>query len=148
MTSCSTSSIERLQVWLILQLLQSHLHRHQKLWDFLLKEIELFLVSYFLILILNSSHGNRVRIYDKDGIDAMIQILNSMEVYPEDESYKYYGEDSLAMMINFFDEKGDAIELLNICLDLTLNEYVLSFHKNIYKFNSFEIDKIHEICEL
>lgn len=51
-------------------------------------------------------------------------------------------------MINFFDEKGDAIESLNICLDLTLNEYVLSFRKNIYKINSFEIDKTHEICGL
>lgn len=71
-----------------------------------------------------------------------------MEVYPKDKSYKYYGGDSPAVMINFFDEKGDAIESLNICLDLTLNEYVLSFRKNIYKINSFEIDKTHEICGL
>lgn len=107
----------------------------------------------FVVIFINSDlgndfHVNRARIYDKKGIDATIQILNSMEVYPKDESYKYYGGDSPDVMINFFDKQGDAIELLNIRLDLTLNEYILSCQKNVYKINSTEIDKIQEICEL
>lgn len=107
----------------------------------------------FVAIVINSHSGNgykgnRARIHDKRGMDATIQMLNSIEVCPKEESYKYYGGDSPEVMINFFDEKDDVVERLNIYLDLKLNEYVLRFRENNYKINSSEIDKIHEFCEL
>ncbi len=96
----------------------------------------------------NGFHGNSARIYDKEGIDATIQVLNSMEVYPKDESYKYYGGDSPSAMVNFFDKQSEPIELINICFDQKLNEIVLRYNENIYQISSNEIDKLYEICEL
>ncbi len=95
----------------------------------------------------NGFHGNGARIYDKEGIDAAIQILNSMEGYPKDKSYKYYGGDSPNAMVNFFDKKYDVIEVVNICFDQKLNEFVCRCQGRIYQIDPSEIDKLYEICE-
>ncbi len=107
----------------------------------------------FVAIVINSNpengfYGNCAKIYDNEGIKATIQALKNMDVYPKDKSYQYYGGDTPYTMINFFDKQGKVIESVNICLDLKLNELVFRYYENVYQINSFEIDKLYEICEL
>lgn len=107
----------------------------------------------FVAIVINSNsengfYGNRAKIYDNEGIEATIQALKNMDIYPKDESYQYYGGDTPYAMINFFDKQGAVIESVNICLDLKLNELVFRYHENVYKISSLEIEKLYEICEL
>lgn len=107
----------------------------------------------FVAIVINSNpangfYGNRAKIFDNEGIEATIQALKNMEVYPKDESYQYDGGDTPYTMINFFDKQGEVIESVNICLDLKLNELVFRYNENVYQISSLEIDKLYEICDL
>lgn len=65
-----------------------------------------------IIIPSNSDNGfHRAQIHDNEGIEATIQALKNMEVYPKDESYQYYGGDTPYAKINF----SEIDKLCEIC---------------------------------